>query len=116
MKTTVIINLEVEGIHHWDKAKDLFPEVAYLSNDHRHQFYISCEKEVFHDDRDIEFIIFKRQINSFLKETYFDYFFNCLYFGNLSCESIAKILLMKFNLESCTVMEDNENGAKIIKN
>ena len=110
MKTTVIARLQVEGIHQW--ADCPLPEVEFLRYPHRHIFHINCEKEVFHDNRDVEFIMMKREIIKYLNTKYADN--ECLKFKNMSCEMIAKELLDEFKLVSCEVFEDNENGARII--
>ena len=61
-RTNVIVKLQVEGLHCWPDAAEIFPEVGFLSDSHRHIFHIICKKRVDHDDRDVEFIIFKRDI------------------------------------------------------
>ena len=111
MKTTIISRLQVEGVHQWSKCPH--EEVKFLRDAHRHIFWIECEREVFHDDRDVEFIMFKREITKYLVDKYNDG--ECLKFNNMSCEMIAKELLVKFNLERCSVFEDNENGAVVYK-
>ena len=113
MKTNVIVKLQVEGIHWWKDARDVFPEVGFLSDAHRHIFHITCKKQVFHDDRDVEFIIFKRDILEHLRNDYFDEDMRCHNFKSMSCEMIARELYDKFDLEYCSVFEDNENGAEI---
>ena len=112
MKTNVIVNLQVEGLHHWPDAKNVFPEVSFLSDIHRHMFHITCKKTVHHDSRDIEFIIFKRDVLDYLQEEYAGDE-RCLCFGSKSCEMIAKELVEHFELEYCSVLEDNENGAEV---
>ena len=113
MNTNVIVKLQVEGLHCWPNAKDVFPEVKFLSDPHRHIFYITCKKRVNHDDRDVEFIMFKRDINEYLHLKYYDNVDRCLIFSSRSCEMIARELYEEFNLEYCSVFEDNENGAEI---
>lgn len=107
MITNIIINLQIEGIHNWENCD--ISEVSFLKYPHRHIFYITCKKEVYHDDRDIEIIMFKRDIENYLKTTYG----NICIFGSKSCEMIAKELLTTFSLNYCSVLEDNENGAEI---
>ena len=62
MKTRIIVNLEVEGIHRWKDAKAKLPEVAYLANYHRHLFKIQVVMGVEDLDREIEFIDFKHSV------------------------------------------------------
>ena len=111
MKTNIIVNLQIEGIHSWPQANEINPIVGFLSNNHRHIFHIECKYEVYHDDRDREFIVFKREINKYLKKEFYDNNHELLNFGAMSCEMIAKQLLKHFNLTYCSVLEDNENGA-----
>ena len=114
-KTTVIVKLALEGAHHFAKAKELFPEVAFLASRHRHIFHIKLSKEVFHDDRDIEFLVFKRGVSEYLKENYHSITSNMLEFDNMSCEAIARELRDYFHCEWVEVWEDDENGARVEK-
>jgi hypothetical protein len=119
-KTFIFIRFQIEGFHNFPGAKELFPEVGFLADRHRHIFHIECKKEVFHDDRDVEFIMFKREIQSYVIDkfgaNYRDdsppFHYHCE-FGGMSCEMIAKDLLEHFELESCSVLEDGENGAEV---
>lgn len=125
MQTNIIISLQIEGFHNWPDAKDIFPKMGFLSDRHRHIFHIVAKKKVTHDDRDVEIIDFKRLIYSYLIDKYhkgefdgtdksypFEYFCE---FGSKSCEMLAKELLEKFDLEYCSVLEDGENGAEVLK-
>jgi len=109
MKKTIVCKLQVEGVHQW--AECPFEEVKFLKNSHRHIFYINCEKEVCHNDRDIEFIMFKRKIIKYLNKKYSNGEY--LEFNNMSCEMISIELMKEFELAKCEVFEDNENGAII---
>ena len=111
--TNIIVKLQVEGIHWWTDAKNVFPEVGFLSDAHRHIFHITCKKRVNHDDRDVEFIMFKRDIQDYLHNKYYMEKIRIHQFGHQSCEMIARELYEKFDLEYCSVFEDNENGAEI---
>ena len=111
MKTSVIVRLAVDGMHNFPKAAELFPEVAFLADRHRHMFHIEAKKEVFHDDRDVEFIMFKRDITDFLKQMYYSPETRTHEFGPMSCEMIAKEILKQFDCKSVSVWEDLENGA-----
>ena len=115
MQTNIIINLQTEGLHHWPEAKNVLPQVGYLSNLHRHIFHIECKINVTHDNRDIEFIDLKHKIYDYLTKSYYDSVYFCLNFNARSCEMIAKELFEKFNLNYCKVLEDNENGAEVKK-
>ena len=115
MRTSIIVRLNVEGIHNWPAAREVFPAVGFLSDPHRHIFHIECKKKVHHDDRDIEIILFKRTIEEYLYTTYAKESKRVCDFGPKSCEMLARELLETFQLEYCSVLEDNENGAEIWK-
>lgn len=117
MKRYIIINFAVEGLHNWPEAKQKLPEVAFLSDLHRHMFSIKCQKAVSHNDRDVEIIMFKREMMQYLysKYKYKSEIPNVCHFGRKSCEDLAEELVNKFDLMSCEVLEDNENGALVIK-
>lgn len=105
-----------EGIHRYPaaledpklKTGDEY-DVSFLGHPHRHIFYFKVYIEVFHDDRDIEFIQFKRWLNNLYGqgELQLDY---------RSCEMIAEDLYLKINARYpgrevwIEVSEDNENG------
>lgn len=114
MKTYVIVRLQVDGEHNFPAAAELFPEVAFLASPHRHMFHIEAKREVFHDDRDIEFIMFKRDIQDYLKQMYYKPQQRTHVFGPMSCEMIAKDLMNQFQCKSVQVWEDLENGAEVV--
>jgi len=108
MLKTIVIKFQWEGIHNWPDCD--ISEVSFLKHPHRHIFHITCYKEISHNNRDIEIIMLKRDMINFLNIQFKD--------GELesrSCEDLAEMLLTKYNLESCEVLEDGENGAKIWK-
>jgi len=107
----IVIKIIKEGVHYWKDCN--IDEVSYLKNLHRHLFYIRLEKEVNHNDRDIEIIQFKHSIEKYLTDKYFDVNLNLLNFQGMSCESIANELQNNFDLNLVEVLEDNENGAII---
>lgn len=125
IQTSVIITFQLEGMHNWPEAKDIFPDVAFLSDMHRHMFHFKMSKRVFHDDRDVEFIRWKREVTTYLKHKYTDTVevqgdfmiqdAAYLNFGRMSCEQIAKELLEKFDCLFVEVWEDGENGARVEK-
>lgn len=99
--TYIIIQFRFPIIHFWPEAEN------YLQFQHRHEIYAVAKKRVHSSNREIEFIAFKEKleafcINAFSKEV-------IIY----SCEEIASILLLEFNLDYCSIMEDGENGAEV---
>ena len=113
MKTNVIAKLEIEGLHNWPDAEAVFPEVGFLASMHRHKWYITAKKPVYHDDRDVEFIMFKRDIEEWLRNTYWNTSSRTHEFGAKSCEMLAREILEEFGCNFVSVFEDNENGAEI---
>ncbi len=116
MKTEVYCTLAIEGTHNWPDCP--FDEVSYLRVSHRHMFHIKAYKEVTHSDRDVEFIMLKHQIETYMHQNYYVESASMLgvggpyhVFGAMSCEMIAEELINQFGLSRCEVNEDNENGA-----
>jgi len=110
MTTNIVVKLQYEATHNWPKVAEVlpeFPEIHFLQHPHRHIFHITLEKTVTHSDRDVEIILFKREVLKYLQER----FWGRLH--NWSCEMLAEHLLEKFECYSVEVLEDNENGAKV---
>ena len=108
MKLLVIAKLRVEGIHAWRDCP--LKEVAFLRHPHRHEFHITCTKAVTHGDRDVEIIMLKRAVAKHLADLYG----TPCDFGTQSCEQIAAGLFRHFELDSCEVLEDGENGGLVL--
>lgn len=106
----IIVRGQFEFNHRYADAPK---EVAYLRNLHRHLFNYEVELEVYHDDRELEFIMVKHEIAQYLQAT--------VWSDLTSCEQMAifigQYLQSKYGFErslTVSVFEDNENGAKII--
>jgi len=105
----IFITFQKEGIHKFPGAVN-FPGVEFLANDHRHMFHFRVEIEVKHDDRDIEFILFKRELEQ-------QYESGALQLDYKSCEMMCDDLYKyikehyKGRFLNITVSEDGENGA-----
>ena len=111
--TAILVNQEHEFIHCWPEAPE---EVSFLRNPHRHILHIKLQLQVFHNDRDLEFIMVKRSLDKYLEET-----LPTLELRT-SCEDVAKLVWMwakdTYGRERyCTVevMEDGENGVRYEK-
>ena len=108
LKRYIYVTTQFEGIHRYPDAPE---EVSFLRNYHRHLFKVRFQIEVFHNERDIEFILFKRELDEYIRTYLQDKEMN------LSCESIAEWLLAKVRTKYidrkviCEVSEDGENGA-----
>lgn len=111
IKTSVWITFQKEGIHKYPAAASdpKLAAVSFLANEHRHIFHFRVELEVFHDDREVEFILLKREIEGLYNS-------GTLQLNNMSCEMIARELLSYIETyypgRDCRVdvSEDNENG------
>ena len=119
MERIIVVKTQYEGIHCWPEAPD---EVKFLRSLHRHIFNVEVEVEVHNDDRDIEFIMLKHQINHWLSLQFDDD--GVWQMGRLSCEQVAEMVIDlvqeklndKERVISCYVDEDGENGAKVVYN
>ena len=101
------VTFQKEGIH---KYPDAPQGVEFLKYPHRHIFHFKVELEVFHDDRDVEFILFKRELEKLFAD-------GTLQLDYKSCEMIADDLAFYIQAKYpkrdlvITVSEDGENGA-----
>ena len=113
VKKVIWVTFQKEGIHKYPAALEdpKLSSVSFLGYPHRHMFHFRVEVEVFHDDRDIEFIMFKREL-----EGLYDH--NSLDLDYKSCEMISDELAEYINNQypdrdiTVIVSEDNENGAR----
>jgi hypothetical protein len=119
MKKMIWVTFQKEGIHKYPAALtdpnlatgDEY-DVSFLGYPHRHIFHFKVAIEVFHDDRDIEFIQFKRWLENLYKDSILALDFK-------SCEMIAEDLYSQINARHpgravwIDVSEDGENGCHI---
>ena len=108
MKTRIVVKTSFEGLHQYVDAPE---EVSFLRQPHRHMFDVEVEMDVFHDDRELEFIIVKRALNDFLQNKSFDIQSSC----EQMCEAIIEFLIDRFGERQMivSVYEDGENGGKV---
>lgn len=104
----IVVRTQFEAMHQWADAPD---EVAFLRDLHRHVFHVELKLEVYHADRELEFILVKRALTKWLE-------LQRQPVG--SCEMIAEQVLDWAERQygeprnrgaCCTVSEDGENGA-----
>jgi hypothetical protein len=119
---TIFVRFQKEGIHKYPAAAtdpalatgDEY-DVSFLATLHRHIFHFEVTIEVFHNDRDIEFIQFKRWLEK-------QYSQNILALDYKSCEMISddlyEVIATRYPDRNIiiSVSEDNENGATISYN
>ena len=113
-----------EGIHKYPAAAtdpklatgDQY-DVSFLGYPHRHIFHFRISIDVFHNDRDIEFIQFKRWLEQLYSSDQ-----AVLQLDYKSCEMIADDLYVQIASKypgrnvTISVSEDNENGCTITYN
>jgi hypothetical protein len=116
-KKKIWVTFTKEGIHCYPAAAtdpqlatgDEY-DVSFLANPHRHIFHFRVAIDVFHDDRDIEFIQFKRWLVNL-------YVNNTLQLNYKSCEMISDDLYLQIAQKYpnrdiwIDVSEDGENGS-----
>jgi len=111
------VKFSKEGIHKYPAAltDPALADVSFLGYPHRHIFHFKVAIQVFHDDRDIEFILFKRWLESLYSASW-----NgdaALQLDYKSCEMISDELAAKININYpgrdivIEVSEDGENGS-----
>lgn len=121
-KRHIYVTFQREGIHKYpDAATDSKLatgdeyDVSFLGFPHRHMFHFNVGIEVFHNDREIEFIQFKRWIENSFKD-------GIMQLDYKSCEMICDDLYVFISTKypnrdiHITVSEDDENGATVFYN
>jgi hypothetical protein len=116
-KRMIWITFQREGIHKYPdaatnpklKTGDEY-DVSFLAEPHRHIFHFRIAIQVFHDDRDIEFIQFKRWCENIFNE-------GVLQLNFKSCEMLSddlhEVIAAKYpgRVLIIEVSEDGENGS-----
>lgn len=123
-KRQIWITFQKEGIHCYPAAAtdpllatgDEY-DVSFLGSPHRHIFHFRVSIDVFHNDRDIEFIQFKRWLVALYNGQD-----SVLELNYKSCEMIADDLYVQIAQRypnRCVIIEvseDGENGCSITYN
>lgn len=112
---TIFVQFRKEGIHKYPAAATdpKLESVSFLGVPHRHIFHFKVTIDVFHNDRDIEFIMFKRELEAL-------YGNGTLQMDFQSCEMLAEGLIEYISNKypgrsiSAEVSEDGENGATLV--
>ena len=116
---SIWVTFAKEGVHMYPGA-DTDPklatgdwdDVSFLGIPHRHIFHFKVRIEVFHNDRDIEFIQFKRWMERLYAQ-------DVIQLNHKSCEMIADDLYKEISTKypgrfvEIDVAEDGENGCSI---
>jgi hypothetical protein len=121
-KRMIWVTFQKEGVHCYPQALndpslktgDEY-DVSFLGWPHRHIFHVKVGIQVFHNDRDLEFIQVKRWlVNQYTNGT--------LELNHKSCEMISddlyEIIATRYPNRDITisVSEDGENGCEIFYN
>ena len=116
------VTFRKEGIHKYPAAAsdpllatgDEY-DVSFLGVPHRHIFHFRVWIDVFHNDRDVEFIQFKRWLENLYRD-------GTIHLDFKSCEMIADDLYLQIAARypnravTISVSEDDENGCEITYN
>lgn len=112
MQCTISSTFQVAGLHCWPNAHE---RRAYLRNLHRHQFVVSVQAEVHHNERDIEFHDLMEEAEKIFRTFGSEYHPDSLLvnFGSQSCETLAQRLIKQLQernipIVSVSVSEDGE--------
>lgn len=116
---SIWVTFRKEGVHLYpaaatdpNLATGGWDDVSFLGVAHRHIFHFKVRIEVFHDDRDVEFIQFKRWLEKLYSE-------DILELNHKSCEMISDDLYQEISAKypgrfvEIEVSEDGENGSLI---
>ena len=119
MQKFIWVTFQKEGIHKYPQALEDprlatggVDDVSFLGYPHRHMFHFKVQLEVFHADREVEFIQFKRELESLFDS-------GVMVANHKSCEMMADDLWEYINNHypgrDCmiTVSEDGENGSTL---
>ena len=109
MIRSIFVQFRKEGIHCYPDAP---AGVEFLKHPHRHMFHFKATVSVEHNDRDIEFILFKRELESIFDS-------GAMEVDYKSCEMLAEELIDYITdkypnrVISVEVSEDGEIGATL---
>lgn len=112
-RNRIWVTFQKEGVHCYPAAgtdpklkTGSWDDVSFLAVDHRHIFHFRVEIDVFHNDRDVEFIQFKRWLERL-------YSGDILQLNFKSCEMIADDLADQIHEhypDRCIIIEVSEDG------
>jgi len=106
MHRRIVIKFSFPAIHSWPECP--FSDVGYLKEPHRHVFHVTMKFDVTHDDREIEFIRKKTEVESDIRQRWANQDLK-----KMSCEMMAEELAIKYGASFVSVFEDDENGAEV---
>jgi len=103
----IFVQFTKEGIHRYPDAP---AGVEFLQHPHRHIFHFRVTVSVTHNDRDIEFILFKRELEGLYSGGTMEVDYKSC---EMLCEELISYIADKYpnRMISVEVSEDGENGA-----
>lgn len=108
----ICVKFRKEGIHKYPAAltDPNLEDVAFLGHPHRHLFYFQVAIQVFHDDREIEFIQFKRWLESLYDDKVVELNYRSC---EMMSDELANLIEAKYpgRALTITIFEDDENGS-----
>lgn len=106
VRTWAKVTTQFEGYHCWPDAP---PEVGFLRDMHRHMFHVTVWISQEHNNRDVEYILFKQKVNTLCTKL--------PHAVDASCEMMAQWIVRELEAIypsrhlKVEVTEDGENGA-----
>lgn len=112
-ETYIKVSFQFEGFHKRPKAPE---EVKFLRDLHRHMFHVKATIEVNHDDRDLEFILVKRHLESQVQNMFEEIgeYRSCEMMASWYVQHILKHYDLGERYVSVEVSEDGENWGIVI--
>ena len=113
------VTFQKEGIHRYPQAATDpklatgdWLDVSFLATPHRHMFHFRVEMEVFHDDRDVEFIQLKRILERWLSDGTLSLDYKS---SEMMAKDLHKLIDVKWPNRDIVieVSEDGENGCRM---
>lgn len=111
VSNNIWVTFQKEAIHRYPAAETdpALKDVAFLAFPHRHILHFKVYIEVFHNDRDVEFILFKRWLESLYVDKILDLDYKSM---EMIADDLAEVIADKYPNRTITieVSEDGENG------
>lgn len=108
-----VVTCRFSAVHRWPEAPAEGP-AWHLSNAHRHEFHVRAELVQRHADRDVEYLTVKERLENFCAAQY-----HHKDLGRRSCEDLAAevaghLTLLGHTVSEVQVLEDGENGTRLV--
>lgn len=114
-KRFITVSTAFEGFHRYVYAPEI---VSYLRDVHRHIFNVNVKIQVFHNDRELEFIIVKHRLDNILKSLPLrDKDLKAKMSCEMAAEEIINNLIAVYGAHrdiTVSVDEDGENGSTVM--